>query len=136
MGNVYAEITLKNSWDVTNVGRGIISDKEVRTLTLTALVDTGASTLVINEDICRQLGLSIVETHTATLAGGVRKECKITEPVQIHWKDRQVACNALVLPEGDALLGIIPLEFMDLMIDPIRRELTGAHGDQIVTLVM
>ena len=136
MGTVYAEITLKNGGDVINVGRGIISDKEVRILTVTVLVDTGASTLVINEDICHQLGLSIVETRVATLAGGVRAECKISEPVQIHWKDRQVACNALVLPEGDALLGVIPLEFMDLMVDPVRHELTGAHGDQIVTLVM
>jgi clan AA aspartic protease len=136
MGNVYADITLKNSGDISNVGRGIISDKDVRTVTLSALVDTGASTLVINDKICRQLGLSIEETRIATLAGGVRKECKITEPVQIQWKERKVSCNALVMPEGNVLLGVIPLEFMDLMVDPVRHELTGAHGDQIVTLVM
>jgi len=136
MGNVYAEITLKNNRDLFNVQDGVIPNNDVRTITLTALVDTGASTLVINEDICQQLGLSIEETRVATLAGGVRKECKITEPVQINWKDRKVSCNALVLPEGNILLGVIPLEFMDLMVDPVRRELTGAHGDQIVTLVM
>ena len=136
MGNVFAEITLKNNGDLIKLREGLIMDTEVRALTLTALVDTGASTLVINEDTCRQLGLSIVETRIASLAGGVRKECKIAEPVQIHWKNRQVSCNALVLPEGDTLLGLIPLEFMELMVDPVHLELTGAHGDQIVTLVM
>ena len=135
MGNVSAEITLKNSREFFMAQNGLISNTAVRTLTLSAIVDTGASTLVINEDICRQLGLSIIETRIASLAGGVRKECKITEPVQIHWKDRQASCNALVLPEGNTLLGVIPLEFMDLMVDPVRHELTGAHGDQIVTLI-
>ena len=56
MGNVYAEITLKNCGDVTNVGRGIISEKDIRAVSVTALVDTGAMTVVINEDICKKLG--------------------------------------------------------------------------------
>jgi clan AA aspartic protease len=136
MGNVYAEITVKNSHDLSRARDGLIADNDVRTLTLTVLVDTGASTLVINEDMCRKLGLAIEENRTAALAGGVRMECKITEPVQICWKDRKVSCNALVLPEGNALLGVIPLEFMDLIVDPVRHELTGAHGDHILTLVM
>jgi hypothetical protein len=63
-------------------------------------------------------------------------ECGITEPVHIYWKERKVSCNAMVLPEGDVLLGLIPLEFMDLVADPIRHELTGAHGDEIVSLAM
>jgi len=136
MGNVFAEITVKNSRDLFNARDGIISENDVRTLTLNALVDTGASTLVINEDMCQKLGLSIEEIRFANLAGGSRMECKITEPVQICWKERKASCNALVFPGGNALLGLIPLEFMDLMVDPVRQELTGAHGDQIVTLAM
>ena len=54
MGNVYAEITIKNNGDLVRARDGVISENEIRTLTLTALVDTGATTLVINEDICRQ----------------------------------------------------------------------------------
>ena len=130
MGNVYAEITVKNSADVTNAGRGIISDKDVRSLATTALVDTGAATLVINEDMCQKLGLSIEETRTAGLAGGQTAVCKITEPVRIIWNDRHTVCRAWVLPDEDeTLLGVIPLEDMDLIIDPKRNELIGAHGD-------
>jgi len=133
MGNVYAEITIKNSGDVTNVGRGIILDKDVRSLTVTALVDTGATTLVINEGMCQQLGLSIEKTSTASLVGGQKAICKITEPVRIIWKDRDTVCRAWVLPgEDEALLGVIPLEDMDLIVDPRRNELIGVHGDIVM----
>jgi hypothetical protein len=33
------------------------------------------------------------------------------------------------------LLGAIPLEDMDLMVNPVDRELVGAHGDDVVCLV-
>ena len=136
MGNVFADLTLKNNRDLFNAKDGIISEKDVRTVTLTAVVDTGATTLVINEEICLKLGLSIVETSTINVAGGSKVECKITEPVQIQWKERQVAINAVVLPQGKVLLGVIPLEFMDLIVDPVRRELIGAHGDQVVLMAL
>ena len=136
MGNVYAEITVKNAFDVGCANAGQISENNVRTVTLTALVDTGASTLVINEDIFNQLGLSVVETRTINIAGGGKMAGKVTSPVNIHWKNRSASINAVVLPEGKPLLGVIPLEFMDLIVDPVRHELVGAHGDEAVLLAM
>jgi len=136
MGNVYADITVINNGDITKARDGYISEKEIRTVTLTALVDTGATSLVINEDICQKLGLTITETRNINVAGGTRIQCKITEPVHIQWKNRYVSINAIVLPGGDPLLGVIPLEFMDLIVDPVRRELVGAHGDQAVLNAM
>jgi predicted aspartyl protease len=56
MGNVFAELTLKNGSDLVRFNDGHISDKDVRSVTVRALVDTGAVSLVINEDICQQLG--------------------------------------------------------------------------------
>jgi hypothetical protein len=51
--------------------------------------------------------------------------------VAVRWKDREAACEAVVLPgETEILLGAYPLEGMDLMIHPQRQELTGAHGDR------
>lgn len=132
MGNVYAEITLENSGDVVNVKRGILTDKDVRSVTTTALVDTGAISLIINEDVCQQLGLEIECTRKARLANGSRVECKITEPIKIHWKNRDAVSQAVVLPGSDVLLGVIPLEFMDLIVDPVSETLVGAHGDRIV----
>ena len=136
MGNVFAELILKNGSDLVRLNDGHISDKDVRSVTVRALVDTGAVSLVINEDICQQLGLSIEEERSASLAGGGKINCKITEPLRIYWKDRNATCQAVVLPEGETLLGVIPLEFMDLIVDPLAEQLVGAHGDRIISRVM
>jgi hypothetical protein len=40
------------------------------------------------------------------------------------------------MPEGKPLLGVIPLEFMDLIVDPVRQELVGAHGDEVILMAM
>ena len=136
MGNVYAEITVKNEGDLFLNQKGQIAEQDVRTVTLTAIVDTGATTLVINEDIFNTLGLSVVETRNINIAGGARVECKVTSPVCIQWKGRQATVNAVMLPQGNPLLGVMPLEFMDLIVDPIRRELVGAHGDEAILMAM
>jgi clan AA aspartic protease len=137
MGTVYAEITLKNAIDVGDVHRGHLKEQEVRTVTVRAMVDTGCGTLVINYEIRKALGLEIEGLRYSTLANGARQVCQVTEPVGIHWKDRDMACRAIVLPGAkDVLLGAIPLEDMDLIVDPARQELTGAHGDEVVCLIM
>jgi hypothetical protein len=40
------------------------------------------------------------------------------------------------LRESDVLLGVIPLEFMDLIVDPVAEQLVGAHGDRIISRVV
>ena len=111
MGLVYEEITLKNAGDVTNARRGVINEPEIRQATITAMVDTGAGTLVINEAIRQQLGLDVIAEQSATLANNTREICKITEPVEVHWKDRFTAVSALVISNAsEVLLGVIPLE--------------------------
>jgi clan AA aspartic protease len=136
MGTVYAEITLKNAGDIAGVQRGYITEKEVRATTVQALVDTGCGTLVINDEVRKTLGLEIVGLRGSSLANGTRQVCQVTEPVQIHWKNRDTACRAIVLPGAeDVLLGAIPLEDMDLIINPALRELTGAHGDEVICLI-
>jgi len=136
MGNVFAELTLKNGSDLVRLKDGHINEHDVRSVTVNALVDTGAVTLIINEDIRQKLGLAVEGTRTATLAGGGKIDCKITEPVRICWKDRDFSCPAVVLPDGEILLGVIPLEFMDLVVDPVAEQLVGAHGDRIISRVL
>jgi clan AA aspartic protease len=137
MGTVYTEILLKNATDMGNVQRGYMAEKDVRQCTVRALVDTGAGPLVINEAVRQQLGLAIKGLRGAYLADGVRQACRVTEPVEIHWKNRETACPALLLPGAEeVLLGAIPLEDMDLVVDPSARELKGAHGDEVVCLIM
>jgi predicted aspartyl protease len=122
-------ITLANASDKVRVECGIL--KEIRSVTLDAMPDTGAWTLVINEDTRQKLGLAIEETSRSTLADGKTDTYAITEGVKIQWKDRSIVLTAVVVPEAkDILPGALPLEAMDLMVDPVREQLVGVHGDQ------
>jgi clan AA aspartic protease len=136
MGEVRTEITLVNIRDQNVADGDYIPQDQVRRLTVNAVVDTGAWTLVINEEIRQKLGLNVKRTGEATVAGGGKVPGGVTEPVMVHWKDRETPCQAVVLPrETEVLLGVLPLEGMDLTVNPLRQEVTGAHGDTIRIVV-
>ena len=130
MGTVHAEITLKNAADVVMATRGLIREEEVRSIDVTVVVDTGAMSLCIPEQICQDLGLSIEGQKPIRIANGQRVFCKTTEPVKVCWRDRYTSLPAVVIPGAEIiLLGVIPLEDLDLMVNPVTQELVGAHGD-------
>jgi clan AA aspartic protease len=129
MGHVYADITLVNSVDAVLAQTGNLPNGHVRQMEGNALVDSGAMTLTINEEIARQLGLVVQEQLVVTLANGVDHTCDYVGPVNIHFENRTACCRALVLPGADEiLLGVIPLEEMDVIIDPITQKL-AVHPD-------
>jgi hypothetical protein len=136
MGIVRTEITLKNAGDVINMRRGYIKEPEIRQTVVEAVVDTGALNLVINEQLRQQLGLGIVGSKDATLANGVKETVKIADIVEVHWKNRFMACQPWVVGSGNILLGAIPLENMDLIVDPSAQQLVGAHGEEEVGLLL
>jgi len=136
IGIVYADITIKNLSDVISVNSGAIKDSEVRQTTVTAAVDTGVGSIVINEAIRQKLGLEIRGKRREALADGTEQDYWVTESVSVHWKDRDSLCKALVLPNLDkVLMGVIPLGEMDLIVNPETQELVGAHGDKIVHML-
>jgi predicted aspartyl protease len=67
MGYFMEEITLENVIDRGLANRGYIKEAEVRSLTVQAMPDTGAWTLVINEEIRQKLGLDIEGSSNSTL---------------------------------------------------------------------
>ena len=137
MGTVHAEILLRNATDSTNCKRGLNTEQDVRSASVTAVVDTGAMSLVITEDIFEKLGLAVMGYKTAHIANGQRVPCKVTEPVEIHWKNRCSVLRALVIPGAETvLLGVIPLEDMDLIVNPVTQELIGAHGDTVECMAL
>jgi clan AA aspartic protease len=136
MGLIYADITLKNALDVGNARSGIIKEQEIRETEVRALVDTGAWTLVINEAVREKLGLQITGVEPGNLADGRRSLYNMAGPLEIRWKNRRAVCEALVLPDADkVLLGAIPLEAMDLTINPKKQEVVGIHGDEVLMMI-
>ena len=137
MGTVHAEITLKNITDEAFVRGGYIRPEEIRTATVTAVVDTGSMYLVITEELRKKLGLAIKTEKTVRTANGQRVICNVTESVEIIWKDRDFTLPALVLHGAEKiLLGVMALEGLDLMVNPVTQELVGVHGDQMEIMAL
>lgn len=124
MGKVHAEIELINGVDVSDFRRFKIGEEEIRRITVTMLVDTGAMELCINENIQSYLDLPVVDSKVIQVADGRLLRCEVVGPVDVRFANRDTTCRALVLP-GDAepLFGAIPMEAMDVLVHPARQEL-------------
>jgi len=130
MGHVYADITLENVFEATAAQNGLIAEGDVKKLSVNAMVDSGAMTLTINEDIAKKLDLKVQKRQEVVLADGSFRRCDYAGPVYIHFENRLACCLALILPGADeVLLGVIPLEEMDVIIDPIDQKLK-VHPDR------
>ena len=132
MGTVHAELKLRNEWDIALANKGIIKPEEIRSITVNAIVDTGAYSLMLDEETSKKLGLEKTGEQKVRIANGEQIPCPVTAPVEINWNDRQSVMRAITIPGlPKVLLGLLPLEEMDLIVHPSRHELVGAHGDTI-----
>lgn len=122
MGIVYAEIELVNAADVVNARRKLIEENNIRKITVNALVDSGASMLIISEEVRLQLGLEIAAEEIGELADGTQQKIGVCEPIEIRFENRKATVDALVLG-SQVLLGAIPMEAMDLIIYPKAQRL-------------
>ncbi|MBK8624556.1 MAG: hypothetical protein IPN86_02935 [Saprospiraceae bacterium] len=121
---VHAEIEIINGGDLEMVRRNLMDKDEVRRMSVTMLVDSGAYNLCINEVIQEQMEFPIVEKRKAQMANGSIEEFDVVGNVEVRFKNRATTCRAMVLPgDSEPLFGAIPMEDMDLIIHPLRQEL-------------
>ncbi len=124
MGLVYADIKLVNSGDITLARNNYIKETEIKSITVKMLVDSGAYMLTINENIKNQLGLPVIGNQEAKLADDSIIKFEVVGPVEVIFKNRSTSTRAAVLPGStEPLLGAIPMEDLDVMIDPKSQEL-------------
>ena len=118
------QITLTNAEDLMRLAHGMIRADQVRSCHVTALVDTGATTLMVPESVAATLGLPVIESGLVTVANGARVEVKTCGPARLELLGRSMSLDVMVLPGCPAvLLGQIPLEFLALVVDPRSGEL-------------
>lgn len=138
MGMIYAEIELINAIDLGNAKLYKIGEEEIKRIHVNMLVDTGSMYMCINENVRELLQLSVVEKRKGVLADGSIVEYDVAGPIEVRFKNRRCVVDAIVLPgANELLLGAIPMEDMDVLINPVRRELivNPAHPD-IATMIM
>jgi clan AA aspartic protease len=124
MGLIYAEIELINGEDLVLARRNFIGEDEIKSMRVNMLVDTGSVYMCINENIQEQLQLPVLEQRKGQLANGHIVEYDVVGPLEVKFKNRRCTVNAMVLPgDNEPLLGAIPLEDMDVLVNPYRQEL-------------
>ena len=124
MGLIHAEIELISSDDKALARKGYLTDDQIKSIKVNALVDTGAYMLSINEEIKMQLDLVVVDEQEAELADGTLRKVEIVGPVEVRFENRRTSVDAVVLPYNtEVLLGAIPMEDMDVLIDPRQQRL-------------
>lgn len=111
MGATYAELKITNLYNKNSI--------EVN-----ALVDTGAPFMCVTGEEALQLGFDINEVarHVVTLADGRQIKVPRIAPIEIEFGNRSYVTEALVLG-NEPLMGVLPLEAMDLMVDPLGQQL-------------
>jgi len=124
MGKVMERIKLTNDYDLALVRAGALDPSGVRALEIDALVDTGATILVLPADVVERLGVPVRAMRKVKLAGARVEELPLVGGIKLEIRGRDALVSALVGPVGStALIGQIPLEEMDFVVDPKSREL-------------
>jgi clan AA aspartic protease len=92
-------------------------------VTVKALADTGALMLCIPEHVALQLELEQESVREVSVADGRKRRVPYVGPIKVTFGKRFCYVGALVLGD-EVLLGAVPMEDMDLVVNPARRETT------------
>ena len=133
MGRVVVPAVVESIQDLWDVERGTLTDESVRRIQIEeAFVDAGATTLCLPTRYIEKLGLRQFGERMSMTSVGPRR-ARIFGPVRLTVQGRD--CTVDVLEIDDAapvLIGQVPLELLDFVVDPPGRRLIGhpAHGGE------
>ncbi len=122
MGKVMVKIKLTNLKDLflkqANVRKAV-----PRAIEVESLVDTGATRLYLKPLVIRKLGLQRVDAVRSQTTNGESIPFKY-EPAQLELMGRKENFDVIEVPETvPNLLGQVPLEVLDLVVDSKRQKL-------------
>ncbi len=133
MGRVVTEATIENLEDLWRERRGSCPPDQIRRVTVPdALVDTGATLLSLPTRLIGQLGLTEQYRKRVTSSVGVG-EAAVYDAVRLTIRGRSCTMDVMEVPDSvPVLIGQLPLEHLDFVIDPRSRALVGnpAHGGE------
>jgi clan AA aspartic protease len=112
MGLVHTSILLSNT-----------RRDDLEPVTVEALVDSGAVHLCIPETVALQLDLAELEKRQVVVADGRSLLVPYVGPIKITFGNRSCYTGAMVMG-SQTLLGAIPMEDMDLVIHPLKQQVT------------
>ena len=135
MGRVLVDGHAQNVADIYKVIEGTLPRESIRAIAFQdALVDTGATFFCLPKRYIEQLGLLPVRTRRLRTTTGVR-EASIYSSARVIIQGRECDVEVAEVPDDcPALIGQIPLEILDFVVDPFGQRLIGNpehHGEQM-----
>ena len=135
VGRVLTEAKIENLKDLWDLEQGLISPDQARSMTVTdALVHTGATLLSLPTALIHRLGLAKVSSKQVRSSMGI-SEASLYEAVRLTIGGRSCTMDVMEVPdEVPVLIGQLPLEHLDFVVDLRSRSLIGnpAHGGEHV----
>ncbi len=89
-------------------------------LQVMALADTGVAYLCLPVAVAEELGVVELERREVALADGSRRLVPYAGPIEVRFGNRRCYVGAMLMGD-EVLLGAIPMEDMDLVIQPQTR---------------
>jgi len=133
MGKVVVPAKIENIEDLYAVDRGQLRPDEVRRVEVSdALVDTGAMMLSMPKRFIAELGLKRFRTRHAQTTSAV-SEFGVYGTVQLTVQGRDCRVDVAKVPDDcPVLIGQVPLELLDFVVDPLGQKLKGnpEHGGE------
>ena len=101
MGHIFTQIELSNP-----------REQQLASIKVNALADTGVLMLCIPGHVALQLNLSTESVREVSMADGRNMNVPYVGPIKVTFRDRF------------CYVGALPMEDMDLVVNPRRREIT------------
>jgi clan AA aspartic protease len=136
MGEVKVEVELENAIDRGMAFRGLLEAEKVRALKALVLVDCGAMTLALPQEQVEALGLHEVRKVIVTYADERKEERSVASAVTVRVGNRAATMECVVgPPNSEPLLGQVPLEIMDLLVDCVEQKLVPRPESPLLPLI-
>jgi clan AA aspartic protease len=133
MGKVLVTARIENVLGLLNVSQGLLKPEQVRSVEVSdAFVDTGASTLCLPKRFVAQLGLKPGQRRRARTTAGTTT-LQSYGLVRLTIQEREWNGDILEVPDNcPILVGLLPLEGLDFVVDPMGQRLIGnpEHGGE------
>jgi predicted aspartyl protease len=115
VGLIVVRVVVTNHADEIRAAHGDISEELIRSIEMAEmLVDTGAITLALPEDVIHTLGLERLRTVDVKTAAGVR-QTGIYADARLDITGRSATFECVALPPGSTPpLGFIPMELLGI----------------------
>jgi predicted aspartyl protease len=133
MGRVMVAAKIENVGDLYMVEKGLLTADQVHRIEVSdALVDTDATTLSMPKSLIDQLALIPFRSRVARTSTGLAT-FQVYGGVRLTVQGRECQVDVVEIPEeSPVLIGQVPLELLDFVVDPAHQCLIGnpAHGGE------